>query len=146
MGKLPKAKKASSNEITPTTPGAIRPGLNSSMTMPNPPMDKRMKETLGSEMNSRKFSSKFFLRRRRVRSRVSRVRVPETVSTTRPSSWGQEVVQVVGDEIHHVQLHRLLGGEGGGLPYRFFQFVLVAAPLLSDAADQGGCVILHFAG
>ena len=42
-GRLPVATKASSRHITPTTPGTIRPGLNSSITSPSPPSVMRMK-------------------------------------------------------------------------------------------------------
>ena len=86
-GRLPRARKASNSAIPPTTPGTIRPGLNSSMTMPSAPTVSRMAETLGSEMNSRNCSAGFLLLVRSWRSRVSRVRGPAGVSTTLPCNW-----------------------------------------------------------
>ena len=86
-GRLPAARNASSRQIAPTTPGAMRPGLNNSMTRPRLPRVSRIKETLGSDMTSKNNSSRFLPNRLGSTSRVSRILDPLEVSTSNPSTW-----------------------------------------------------------
>ena len=58
----------------------------------------------------------------------------------------EQVVHVFGDEVHHVGLYRLPGGIGCSFAHCGLKPAGVAAPLVSDAANEGGRVVLHLAG
>ena len=108
-GRFPRLMKASTRKTTPVRPGMTRPGLQISTTRPSPPRVRRIKDMLGSaRMKStrliRPMSSRSTLD---VPGREGARLIADGYSPA--VQLQEEVVEVFGYEIHHVEVDGFFG-------------------------------------